>query len=264
MMQKKTGLAVTGGLSSLGASAFWAFIPDVLPMPVTIAGVSGGVTLMVLAGLLRLYDQRRAHRERGRVHLAKGVTEITCDRARSARYAEVWERAQSSIYCFGVGMTNVARDTGPILAAVKKGRSVVFEMIDPLWLRAEPARQRDFEDWYGRPNFTDAVEHSLSQLVLLRDSLNTLYGANMVKIIVYQRYLHESGTIADPYTSDAWGYFESHRPNFPFSQALMKVNMYESPSPVTEPAYVDSIVTARRAVPRNLVGGLASQRLPVP
>ena len=262
-------------LVALGIATPWgvatALMPTLLSKPASVIGIAISLTLMAVSASVIFV--RHVHRERlqrateQRTRDTNGIVRARVDRNRAQRFAEPYDTAQNRIYVFGVGATNVSQDVAPLQNAVTSGKTVDIEMIDPHWVRRTPGMVKLLDDYYGRTNFIDQIEDSFNRLVMLRDHLNAWgshYGGHRVRLIVVQEFAPESGTFADPETPHAWGYFEMHRKGFPYWQPLLKVVMYESANPATQPPMLEGILRGRRALRRQIVGPTATDRAPVP
>jgi hypothetical protein len=162
-------------------------------------------------------------------------------------------------------MSNVVGDKSLIEHTVRRGCSITFEMIDPVWLRQRPQVCEEVDVTYGRKNFVDRIEESYKQLVAIRDEMNHKYGADRVQVTAVQKFQSDSATVADPGTSDAWGFVEFHTPGFPHGQTRMRLVTYDSSGPL-DPPLLDHLVNARRSLPRRSipVTALGNQQLTTP
>lgn len=246
-----------------GTTAFaWAVVFAIAPtlMPLAYAGVIA--CLGVIIGVV-VYQKRRRRFDdmmESWLHQQRGVVSVSCGRNRAEQFSEPWQKAMREIFCWGVGMTNIVHDEKLIEDTVKGQRSIVFEMIDPVWLRARPDLCELLDVTYNRTNLVDQIDQALEQLVRMRDRLNKRYGRDKVQIFVVQHYQGQSGTVADPHLPSAVGYIEHHTMGFPHGQTRVKAILYESPNPATEPAYLEYVLNSRRLLPRQRVGKKATDR----
>jgi hypothetical protein len=212
------------------------------------------LTSVIAISLYWVRRHRNAAKQLKALHTNRGVVAVSCGRNRAEEFSQLWEHAQEQILCWGVGMTNIVRDAGLIESAVRRGCTVKFEMIDPIWLRSRPEICALLDATYDRNKLVDQIDEALGRLVDLRDRLNEKYGIDRVQVYAVLHYQGQSGTVADPACPTAFGYIEHHTMGFPNGQARVKAVMYGSPNPDTEPPYLQSVLDSRLLLARWRVG----------
>lgn len=210
------------------------------------------VVLLAAAGLIVLYLAWSLVDIVGAMflRLTRGVTGIASDRSRRDQFSQPWDRARTSIWSWGVGMTSLSRDLEVIRAAVQRDVHVTFEILDAEWLRQNPDIARMVDRTYGRAGFITQIEDSTTKLVLLARELNRLHGADSVKVFAVQEFIAQSATIADPETERAWGWLEYHTFGFPHGQLRIRMRTYRHRSKLNPPL-LSHIISSRLSVPRR-------------
>lgn len=186
-----------------------------------------------------------------RLRHLRGVERAASDRERSSQFSEVWDKASHDILTWGVGMTSMSHDVTLIEQTVSRGCKVVIEMTDPSWVRANPAISDLIDRTYSRDKFADQIEASRKRLDAMVERLNRIYGEGRAELWLIQSYQAQSGTVADPGTTVAWGYVEWHTPGFPHGQARFKMRSYATNSPLSPPL-LDHLLLSRQNLPRRL------------
>lgn len=234
----------------------WAGLLGIAPtvLPLAYAGSAVAASTLLGIAVYRVLRQRAATRQAESLHAKRGISAVSCGRNRAEEFAQPWEIATEHIQCWGVGMTNIVRDAALIEAAARRGCTITFEMIDPVWLRNRPELCALLDVTYHRSSLVDQIDEALKRLIDLRDRINEKYGADTVQILAVQHYQAQSGTVSDPASANAVGYIEHHTMGFPNGQSRIKAVMYDSPKPNTEPPYLHCVLESRMQLPHLRVG----------
>lgn len=249
---------ILGWTMAFGWAALLGIAPTLLPL--AYVGTFAASSMIVGIVTYQVWRRRNTTRQLESLHAKRGVVAVSCGRNRAEEFSQPWEHASEHVLCWGVGMTNIVRDAALIEAAVRRGCTVTFEMIDPAWLRARPEVAGLLDVTYHRTKLVDQIDEALTRLIALRDRLNEQFGAGKVQIFAVQHYQAQSGTVADPASPAAFGYIEHHTMGFPNGQSRIKAIMYDSPNPNTEPPYLQCVLESRMQLPRLRVGKSPTDR----
>lgn len=206
----RSGLVVI----TLGAASNLAltFVPDVVPDRAAQVVVYCMTAVVVVVAPLWVYRElvessRRLEAERRRM---RGIEAVGSDYGREAAANAVWDSAAGSVLCFGVGLVGVSKEVERIADAAARGVRVDFVMVDPGWLREQPAVPGLMENFYDEIGFVARVEKARSALEALAARLADEGAPGRVRVHTYRSWVQQSATIADPWSDEPQGYVEFH------------------------------------------------------
>lgn len=225
------------------ANLLLAFVPNLLDNRITTALVVTMSLLLVGLGTafaVRLFRDGIARAELQRL---RGISKIGHARKGTDQFTDIFQKADRTIVCCGVGMTKISRSPGVVEQAVARGVQVHFVMPEPRWLRWDRTGRRLTGWYYGHTRFDVLVLESHTALTRLRDNLNARFGQGSVTIHTHRMFMPVSLTVADPGTTSAVGIIEHHYfGGAPDARFWLEAKHYESDN--GNPAILEIAVAA--------------------
>ncbi|MFJ3403955.1 hypothetical protein [Promicromonospora sp. NPDC090134] len=225
------------------ANLLLAFVPNLLDDRITTALVVTMSLLLVVLGVtfaVRLFRDGIARAELQRL---RGISKIGHARKGTDQFTDIFQMAERSIVCCGVGMTKISRSPGVVKQAVARGVQVHFVMPEPRWLRWDRTGRRLTGGYYGHTRFDVLVQESHAALARLGKELNAEFGEGAVTIHTHRMFMPLSLTVADPGTTRAVGVIEHHYfGGAPEARFWLEAKHYESDN--GNPAILEIAVAA--------------------
>lgn len=129
---------------------------------------------------------------------------------RNSEFSTVWHRAARRILAFGVGMSQVSEKERRLRDTVARGVDVHIVMVDPEWVLSHPEVSAIFDTFYNRERFGEKFRETHSRLTALALEVNREQGREGLRIHTYQSVVPQSVIVADPGTTNAFGFLELH------------------------------------------------------
>ena len=240
------------------ANLLLAFVPNLLDDRLTTALVVTMSLLLIGLGTAFIVRMFRDGIARAELQRLRGISKIGHARKGTDQFTDIFQKADQTIVCCGVGMTKISRSPRVVEQAVARGVQVHFVMPEPRWLRRDRTGRRLTGWYYGHTRFDVLVLESHSALTSLAKNLNARFGAGSVTIHTHRMFMPVSLTVADPGTTRAVGIIEHHYfGGAPDARFWLEAKHYESDN--GNPAILEIVVAAiSQLAGHDFTGGTAA------